>query len=78
MHGSNFISIFLQLYVSIIFWGKSFFRNGKPMGKHERKFPIDSILSFRILDVESATKHKKVRIENSFFWKEFGTRRGYS
>ncbi|VBB26543.1 unnamed protein product [Acanthocheilonema viteae] len=35
------------------------FLNGKPMGEHERKFPISSILSFRILDVKFEAEDRK-------------------
>ncbi|CAG9537229.1 unnamed protein product [Cercopithifilaria johnstoni] len=41
------------------------FLNGKPMGGHERKFPISSILSFRILDVKTETKDRKVISETT-------------
>ncbi|EJD75763.1 hypothetical protein LOAG_17150 [Loa loa] len=41
------------------------FLNGKPMGGHERKFPISSILSFRILDVETETRDGKVITEGT-------------
>ncbi|KAK6105546.1 hypothetical protein QQG55_20655 [Brugia pahangi] len=36
------------------------FLDGKPMGGLERKFPISSILSFRILDVRTETRNGKV------------------
>lgn len=35
------------------------------MGGNEKKFPISSILSFRILDVKTETNDGKVRSENS-------------
>uniref|UniRef100_A0A0R3RKB1 ULP_PROTEASE domain-containing protein n=1 Tax=Elaeophora elaphi TaxID=1147741 RepID=A0A0R3RKB1_9BILA len=41
------------------------FLNGKPMGGYERKFPISSILSFRVLDIETETRDSKVTSERA-------------